>query len=169
VSVVPQLLLAALWLGAPLDVPFVQQTAAACGPASAAMVMQYWARERPALNRLAADADRVARTPVPAKGITGAGLKRLLERSGFRVFLFDAERRDLDDHLTKGRPLIVCFAPNGKSGPLHFAVVAGIDRDSIVLNDPTRGKLFRESLDRFLPQWSLTGNWTLLAVPRDDR
>jgi hypothetical protein len=47
--------------------------------------------------------------------------------------------------------------------------VAGIDAGSIVLNDPTRGKLFRENLGRFLPQWSVTGNWALLAVPRDAR
>ena len=161
------LFFAGFWLAASLDIPFVQQTAAACGPASAAMVMQYWARERPERTSLAAEADRVARMPVPAKGITGANLVRVLERAGFRVFVVNAERRDLEDHLAKGRPLIVCFAPAGKSGPLHFAVVAGLESDTIVLNDPTRGKLFREDLGRFLRQWSVTDNWTLLAVPRD--
>jgi predicted double-glycine peptidase len=154
-------------LVASLDIPFVQQTAASCGPASAAMVVQYWARERPELRHLAADADRIARTPVPPKGITGSDLKRLLEDAGFTVFVFSAERQDLEQHLAKGRPIIVCFAPSGKRGPMHFAVVAGLDDDSIVLNDPTRGKLFRDELPRFLSQWKLTGNWALLAVPRN--
>lgn len=156
-------------LAASLDVPFVQQTAAACGPASAAMIMQYWARELPDRADLAAAADRVARTPVSRKGMAGAALKRLLEGEGFTVFVLDAELTDLTAHLDKGRPLIVCFAPAGKSALMHYAVVAGLENDTIVLNDPTRGKLFREPLDRFLRQWNDAGRWTLLAVPRNGR
>jgi predicted double-glycine peptidase len=156
-------------LAAALDVPFVQQTAAACGPASAAMVMQYWARELPERVDLAAAADRVARTPVSRKGMSGAGLRRLLESEAFTVFVLNAELRDLAAHLEKGRPLIVCFAPSGKTTLMHYAVVAGLDEDAILLNDPTRGKLFREPLSRFLPQWSAAGNWALLALPRNPR
>jgi len=157
------------FLAAALDVPFVQQTAAACGPASAAMVMQYWARELPARVDLPAAADRVARAPVSRKGIGGNDLRRLIEAEGFTVFVLNAEPRDLQAHLGKGRPLIVCFAPRGKSALMHFAVVAGLEEDAILLNDPTRGKLFREPLSRFLPQWREAGNWALLAVPRDAR
>lgn len=156
-------------LAASLDVPFVQQTAAACGPASAAMVMQYWARELPDRADLAAAADRVARTPVSRRGMAGADLRRLLETEGFTVFVLDAELVDLKTHLAKGRPLIVCFAPSGKSALMHYAVVAGLTDDAIELNDPTRGKLFSEPLDRFLRQWNDAGRWTLLAVPRNAR
>jgi ABC-type bacteriocin/lantibiotic exporter with double-glycine peptidase domain len=155
--------------GVSLDVPFVEQSQSACGPASAAMVVQYWAREMPERTTLAAEAESIARTSVPPKGISGSELRRLLENRGFTVFVLNAEMRDLTGNLDKGRPLIVCFAPRGKSGPLHYAVVAGLEEDTILLNDPTRGKLFRERLTRFLPQWKATGNWALLAVPRMDR
>jgi predicted double-glycine peptidase len=152
--------------GAWLDVPFVQQDKAGCGPASAAMVMQYWAKRLPEVSTLAGNAERVARLPVPKKGITGNELRRVLESQGFTVFVFNAEQSDLQAQVDKGRPLIVCFAPEGKNGPMHYAVVSGMEENAVLLNDPTRGKLFRESLARFLPQWGVTRNWAMLAVPR---
>jgi len=130
------------------------------------MVMQYWALKDPTLSRLTLEAEHVARAPVSRNGVSGQELRRLLESEGFQVFVFHAEVRDLADHLEKGRPLIVCFAPEGKKGLMHFAVVTGLEEDAVLLNDSVRGKLFREPLRRFLPQWRATANWTLLAVPR---
>lgn len=162
-------LLTAAVAGEWLDIPFIQQVRSGCGPASAAMVMEYWAQQLPGLSGLAANADRIARAPVSSKGMTGSELRRVLENAGFAVFVFNAEKSDLRAQLQKGRPLIVCFAPEGKAGPMHYAVVSGLEADAVLLNDPTRGKLFRETLSRFLPQWSLTDNWALLAVPRTPR
>jgi predicted double-glycine peptidase len=151
-----------------LDIPFVRQTKAACGSAAVAMVIQYWARQNPGLDLAEADSERIDKylPPTSAKGIEGKALKAYLEEQGFQTFIFDGELADLQHHLEKGRPVIVCFAPKGPRAPLHYAVIAGLDEHSIWMNDPARGKLFREDLDRFLGEWKATGNWALLAVPR---
>ncbi len=151
-----------------LDVPFVQQVKAGCGSAAVAMVIQYWARQEPRLNTVAAETERIdALLPAnSAKGIQGQALKRYLEERGFAAFVFTGERSDLEHHLEKGRPVIVCFAPRGPGAPLHYAVVVGIDGKEVRLNDPARGKLIREDMDRFLAEWKVTNNWSLLTVPR---
>ncbi len=154
-----------------LDVPFVQQARAGCGSAAIAMVIQYWARQYPALDAAEADSERIGKF-VPAtssKGIQGKALKDYLDKEGFETFIFDGELADLRHHLEKGRPVVVCFAPKGPRAPLHYAVIAGVDGQSVWMNDPARGKLFRENLDRFLSEWKATGDWALLAVPRHPR
>jgi predicted double-glycine peptidase len=154
-----------------LDVPYVQQIKAGCGSAAVAMVVQYWAREYPGrLDAAAADSERIDRLlPPTPKGIQGKALKKFMEAHGFSAFIFDAEVQDLRDHFARGRPMIVCLALNGPNGPLHYAVVVGVDANSVWLNDPARGKLIREPMTRFLPAWKETGNWALLAVPRQSK
>jgi predicted double-glycine peptidase len=151
-----------------LDVPFVQQVKAGCGPAAIAMVVQYWAREYPELSAAAVDTERINEAlPAQSKrGIRGEALKTYLEERGFQAFVFSGEMQDLRAHFAKGRPVVVCFAPNARGGLLHYAVVAGVDDRSVILNDPTRGKLVREDLGSFEAKWKVTGNWAMLAVPR---
>ncbi len=162
------LLLAAGWPW--LDVPFVHQTGAGCGAAAIAMVIQYWARQQPALASAAADTERInGYLPANGKGIRGSALKAYLEARGFDVFVFRGERSDLEEQFTKGRPLVVCLAPKGPRAPFHYAVVAGIDRTAVWLNDPARGKLVRQDLPGFEAAWKQSDYWTLLAVPRRSR
>lgn len=151
-----------------LEVPFVEQIKAGCGSAAVAMVVQYWARQNHALDAAAADTERINQflPATSAKGIQGQALKKYLEERGFDAFVFSGELGDLEHHFEKGRPVVVCLGLKGPSGPLHYSVVAGIDRDSVRLNDPARGKLLREDLGRFRAAWKVTGNWALLAVPR---
>lgn len=167
-AVCPILLFAASASPQALDIPFVQQTKAGCGSAAVAMLIQYWARQNPGLDLAEADAERIDKylSPTSAKGIQGKALKAYLEKQGFETFIFDGELADLQHHLEKGRPVIVCFAPKGPRAPLHYAVIAGLDERSIWMNDPARGKLFHEDLGRFLSEWKATGDWALLAVPR---
>jgi predicted double-glycine peptidase len=167
-AICPALLFAASASPKTLDIPFVQQTKAACGSAAVAMVIQYWARQNPGLDLAEADSERIDKylPPTSAKGIQGKALKAYLEKQGFQAFIFDGELADLQHHLEKGRPVIVCFAPRGPRAPLHYAVIAGVDQHSIWMNDPARGKLFQEDTGRFLGEWKATGNWALLAVPR---
>jgi ABC-type bacteriocin/lantibiotic exporter with double-glycine peptidase domain len=150
-----------------IDVPFVRQVRAGCGPAAIAMVMQYWVRHEPGLDAVAADAERINEAlPASARGTFGNDLKAYLETHGFSAFVFNGEPKDLDHHLAKGRPLVVCLAPKGSDGPLHYVVVVGAGTSEIVFNDSARGKLIREGREAFLEQWKATGNWALLAVPR---
>lgn len=151
-----------------LDVPFVQQVKAGCGSAAVAMVIEYWAHQFPGLEKTQADAERIDQL-LPAtspKGIQGEALKQYLDEHGFRAFVFEGDMSDLRNHFAKGRPVIVCLAPKGNRGLLHYAVLVGVDDRDVWLNDPARGKLFQEGVERFMTEWRRTGNWALLAVPR---
>ena len=150
-----------------LDIPFVQQTKTGCGSAAVAMLIQYWAQHDPELLPAAAATEDIDRwLPASRQGIQGEALKRYLETHGFDAFVFNGEEHDLIHHLDKGRPVVVCLAPGGNRKMLHYAVVAGIDESSVWLNDSARGKLFRQSREDFMRDWNATGNWSLLAVPR---
>jgi predicted double-glycine peptidase len=153
-----------------IDAPFVRQVRQGCGPAAIAMVMQYWARQQPGLDAAAADAEQIDQAlPADSSGTSGNELKRYLEAHGFSAYVFDGEPSDLRHHLAKGRPIVVCLGLNGPDAPLHYAVVVGIGDGGMLLNDPARGKLFREKTADFLRAWKATGNWALLALPRQTR
>jgi len=150
-----------------LDIPFVRQSGAGCGWASVAMVMQYWVRQQPGLDPLAAATERIEKDLTPTRrGLTGAQLKQYFEAHGFSAYAFTGDLTDLERHTAKGRPIIVCLAVKGTGAPLHYAVVAGATPRSVILNDPARGKLFEENLDSFSQAWKAAGNWALLAVPK---
>jgi ABC-type bacteriocin/lantibiotic exporter with double-glycine peptidase domain len=144
---------------APLEVPFFQQQKNGCGAASVAMVMHYWKPGTPS----AAEVYRELYQPEP-KGIPLADMRRYLEAAGFRAFTLRGEWSDLDTHVAKGRPIIVGLKPR-RSGRLHFAVVVGLDGDSLWLNDPTRKRPHRVKRSEFQKQWDLADRWMLLASP----
>lgn len=167
ILVTATLAVSALAVTAPLDVPFVRQIRAGCGSAAIAMVMQYWVRQDSALDRAAADAERIDQALPPGDdGLSGEALRKYIEAHGFKAYVFNGEVHDLREHLAKGRPLVVCLGARGPREPLHFVVVVGIEDDAIILNDPARGKLIREKSNRFERAWAATGNWSMLAVPR---
>ncbi len=155
----------ALWL----DVPFVRQEKNACGAASLAMLIQYWAGARHAEAGVEANAEVIQRELYSAKagGVYAADMVRYLQKHGFRTFVFRGEWQDLEQHLGKGRPVIVALGEGG-GGPLHYVVVAGIDQsqDLVLVNDPAQRKLLKEDRRAFERQWSATERWTLLAVPQ---
>jgi ABC-type bacteriocin/lantibiotic exporter with double-glycine peptidase domain len=131
------------------------------------MVLGYWAKHYPQLYAAAIEAERIDELlPASAKGIRGRELQRALEDLGFAAYVFGGEISDLRNHFEKGRPVVVCLSLKGAKAPLHYAVVVGVDDESIWLNDSARGKLVREDIVRFRKAWDVTGNWALLAVPR---
>jgi ABC-type bacteriocin/lantibiotic exporter with double-glycine peptidase domain len=151
----------AVWL----DVPFVKQEANGCGAAAIAMLMRYWSRED-------ADPHRIyeALYSREVQGIRGEDVERFLRIAGFQTFVFHGDWQELEPHLAKGRPLMVCLR-EGRTGPLHYVVVAGVDtRQNVVLvNDPARRKLLKVERGMFEKDWTAANRWTLLAVPRQTR
>ncbi|HLH08611.1 MAG TPA: C39 family peptidase [Terriglobales bacterium] len=154
---------AAIWL----DVPFVKQTKDGCGAASIAMVMQYWAQHGDLVPSPDSDAEQIlaALYSPNAHGIYASKVEAYLQQHGFRTFVFQGRWDDLQQHLQKGRPLIVALKPG--HGELHYVVVAGIDtRNNLVMvNDPAQRKLLKTARTRFQKEWAGAGSWTLLAVP----
>ena len=153
---------AAVWL----DVPFVKQQKNGCGAASIAMLMRYWARAEGAADPVRIQTELYS---PDVEGIRGGDVERYFRENGFTTFVFKGAWADLEPHLAKGRPLMVCLK-DGRA-PLHYLIVAGADTDRglVLVNDPARRKLLKLDRTNFEKNWSATGNWTLLAVPEPGR
>lgn len=155
-----------------LDVPFIRQEKDGCGAAAIAMVMQYWSREKGLALPAGADPHRIQQEiyAKKAKGIFASEMERYFQGAGYRTFAFRGEWADLQQHLSKGRPLIVSLRPGGHGAALHYVVVAGLDGEKgfVFLNDPAQRKLLKVDRAEFEKEWNAAGNWTLLALPKRD-
>lgn len=152
-----------LWL----NVPFVPQQKNLCGPASVAMVMEYWQQHQDG-NEHPAPAAEIVRSLAPESthGLRAAAMLRYFRQHGYRAFAYAGDWNDLGHQIQQGRPLIAALHPEGDDD-LHYVVVAGIDDPGqmVLLNDPAQRKLLKEDRAQFERDWKATGNWTLLAVP----
>ncbi|MCC6262179.1 MAG: C39 family peptidase [Bryobacterales bacterium] len=155
-------------VGLRLEVPFTPQVKEGCGSAAIAMVMQWWKQhghepaDAAALDVLAIH--KAVYSP-KAKGTPAVEMERYFERAGFRAYAFNGEWIDLTEHLGKGRPLIVALRPRGQR-QLHYVVLSGVSAAEVLLHDPAT-KPFRVMLRaEFEAQWTASGRWTLLALPR---
>ncbi len=149
----------ALWI----DVPYVRQAKNGCGSASIWMVMEYWQPGlAPRVESIQAEV-----YSAQAEGAVARDVEEYLRSRGFSVFTFRADWTDLEQHVSQGRPLIVCLERNARGVPLHYVVVAGIDtaRGIVLVNDPAERKLLSMSRNDFELKWKAVNNWTLLAVP----
>jgi ABC-type bacteriocin/lantibiotic exporter with double-glycine peptidase domain len=157
--------------GSWLDVPFIRQEKDGCGAATLAMVMQYWRKQQARPVDSSADAAEIQRTLYSSKdhGIRASAMERYLEQHGFQIFAFAGKWEDLEQHLAKGRPLIVALKPSAMESSLHYVVVVGTDPEHglVLLNDAAQRKLLKQERASFEKQWSATGRWTLLALPKE--
>lgn len=160
--------LAASQTGVWLDVPFVKQEKNGCGAASIAMVMQYWEKQQ----QRPADADSAEIQRVlysrQGHGIYASDLEEYFRGHGYQTFAFAGRWSDLQQHLEKGRPLIVALKPSRLESSLHFVVVTGLETgpDLVLINDPAQRKLLRQAKTEFEKEWRGAANWTLLALPQ---
>jgi len=163
------ILVAILVADAPwLEIPFVEQSGSRCGAASIAMVMQYWNAHQPGADSRASD-ERVIYEALPA--IRGKELRA-------------TRCAAISNSTTSTRTcsmasLMICVVICRKGGRWWCAwrrarnVVRCISRwrrsrrGRDLLNDPARGKLFRQTVGEFEREWGATGRWALLAVPRE--
>ena len=159
-----------LWL----NVPFVKQQRDGCGAAAIAMVMQYWQLHGRQPANSESDQEQILRALYSrsAHGIYAAAMVEYFEQHGYRAFAFAGRQSDLERELANGRPLIAAL--NASSGPgsahdLHYVVVVGLDEPGqmVLLNDPAQRKLLKQDESTFARQWKATGDWTLLAVPKE--
>jgi len=153
-----------LWL----DVPFVPQQKDGCGPASIAMVMQYWERQQGQSVLPQAESEQIYRAlySAPDHGVYASAMSAYLKQNGYRTFAFSGQPADLGRELAQGRPLIAALEPDSGSS-LHYVVVTGLDQPQhlVLVNDPAQRKLLKVNQSQFEHEWKATGHWTLLAVP----
>ena len=153
-----------------IDVPYVAQPKDGCGAAVISMIMSYWAAQPGASAGLRAPGvgEIQSLLYVPAeKGIPASAMRDYFGHNGYKAYAFRGDWSDLEHHISQGRPLIVSLKASGRGGPLHYAVVTGVDseRGFVFLNDPARGKMLRISREGFLGEWNPANHWALLAVP----
>lgn len=155
-----------------LDVPFVPQPREGCGAAAISMVMRYWAAQDSRPPGEAADVARIQRELYSPKhgGIFASDMQKYFESHGYRVFAVAGAWTDLEQHVSRGRPVVLALGPASQR-PLHYVVLTGVDsaRGYVFINDPAqaapRGKSLRVSRAAFEKQWQAAGNWMLLALP----
>lgn len=160
-------LFAALCAGQPpgLQVPFVKQQKNGCGAASVAMVMRYWGGHSATVSAIPSAQAVYQRLYEPGlKGIQLAEMKRYLEEQGYQAYTLRGEWNDIEQHLSKGRPVIVALKPGARK-PVHFAVLSGAAGEAVLLNDPTKKKPGRMARRKFDAQWSRAERWMLVAAP----
>ena len=144
------------------NVPFIAQREYYCGPASLAMVLQFWGE--------AVGQDEIASELYieSIKGTLNFDLEFYARRRGFRAESFKGTMERLKAEIGRGHPLVV-FLDLG-AGPFrfpHFAVVTGYDesRRLVIAHSGT-------TANRLIPYWEFErtwgakGNWTLLITPK---
>lgn len=152
-----------------LDVPFVSQPEEGCGAAVISMMFQYWKANGAEVVPGDYDVDAIQKKLHTEEdhGILASALTRYFSERNFRTFVFRGQPKDLDEHIAKGRPLIVALQPSSGSRTLHYVVVTGTDPNGklVLLNDPAQRKLLKMHVAEFQKQWAGTGYWTLLVLP----
>jgi ABC-type bacteriocin/lantibiotic exporter with double-glycine peptidase domain len=149
-----------------LDVPAVRQDdRRTCGFAVLAMLSQYYGTEIREEDR-----ERVRAEASSEDGVSGRFIKDVLERNGFRVYIFAGKLLDgkgprgILYHLDRGRPLVVMLSADRSRH--HYMVVSGLDteRDLVVGVDPGKGRVICRG-GAFRRMWERSNSFTLVAVP----
>ena len=110
----------AIWL----DVPFVKQDPEGCGAASIAMVMQYWLTQDGQTTGRARRCGVHSAFTAFARGSWHLCFRDVAILRGARIhtFSFTGDWEMLQQHLQKGRPLIVALKPSAMN---HCAALCG--------------------------------------------
>lgn len=142
-------------------VPFIPQEEYLCGPASLAMVLQYYGAP--------VGQNEIARELyLPSvRGTLNLDLEFYARRRGFQARSFSGTLDRIKDELQRGRPLIVFQDLGFATYPVpHFAVLVGYDdrAEAVVLHSGTTP--YRVvSYAEFERTWARRRAWTLLIVP----
>ncbi|QQR77144.1 MAG: C39 family peptidase [Candidatus Moraniibacteriota bacterium] len=133
-----------------------------CGPASLRIVLEYYGVEKTEqeLARLCGTNDDL--------GTSDQGLKNAAEQLGFMVEIKNESTfEDIEKWLDKKVPVIVNWFTRGRTDYTdsdvadgHYSVVAGLDGDSIYLQDPEVGSMRKLEREDFMTVWfDFTGKY----------
>jgi hypothetical protein len=141
-------------------VPFFPQEIYQCGPASLAMVLNYWG----VTITPESIADEIYSPS--AKGTLNVDLALFAEKKGLKAYPYRGGMEDLKENVDSARPLIVLvdygFGPYERN---HFMVVVGYDAGGVVVNSgKDREKWIAQ--ESFLKAWGRTKFWTLRIEPK---
>lgn len=139
-------------------VPFVPQTDALCGGASAAMIFRFWG------DRHADVAPFAPLVDARAGGIAADALTAAIEARGWRTERLDGTLDALRARLAAQQPVLV-LVDRDRRTPFHFMVVVGADDGAVIAHDPSWGPYRRFDRDRFVAAWRAAAFWALAVTP----
>lgn len=141
------------------DVPFVKQAANQCGPASLAMVMNYWGE---AVSQ--ADIAKDVYSP-ELKGTLSLDIVGAAGQRGFEARMYNGGLLDLREKIAEGFPLIVSYREKRGKTRVHYMVVFGFDdrRREVYAHSDQRENLAL-GYGQFLRHWNWADNLTFLVA-----
>lgn len=130
------------------------------------MVAHYWAKQHPDLVLRSEPPQAVYQRlyPTEASGVRLSDMRDYLREQGFNAFTLKASWEDIEAHVSKRRPVIVCLK-KGVRSPLHYVVVVGVEAERVWINDPAKRKKKALKRSTFEKRRAAADNWILLAVP----
>lgn len=132
-----------------MEVPYVEQEVAYCGPASFSMVMGYYGQN---VDQYSIGSDITT--------VEGAKLRDLVHKAnelGFDVFTGTCQFNAMLGLVAEGTPVIArVLSKNGGNG--HFIVVTGYDNSLgiVYVNDPAQPERLTLTFDEFQNIWNIS-------------
>ena len=142
-----------------LSVPYLPQSEALCGGASAAMVMRYWGDRDVYADAFAPLVDR------SAGGIHTSALVSALEQRHWIVAAGAGDLGQLARETSRGRPVIALI--EDRPGRFHYVVVIAAPPDRILFHDPARAPSRAADATAFDAKWAKAGRWMAIVLPPD--
>ena len=147
-----------------LDVPFIEQTDNLCGPASLAMVANYYGQ-----NVTAEDVAELIYIP-KKKGSLQLEMQAAARSLGFVAYSMNMDLASLRSEINAERPVIVLQNLAFNVYPVwHYSVVTGRDpNNDYLLLHSGRHEYYRSSWTTVENTWRRGNYWALIAAPVGD-
>ncbi|MGB9710090.1 MAG: C39 family peptidase [Thermodesulfovibrio sp.] len=138
------------------SVPFFPSEDFQCGPASLAMVLNFWG--------VKITPEEIAREiySKDARGTADFDMIMFTEKKGFKALQYRGNIEDIKEKIKAQKPLIV-MTDEGFwfYKKYHYMVVVGFDESTVIVNSGAE-KHKRIDTEVFIKKWGKTGFWTLL-------
>lgn len=143
------------------NVKFIKQKPNYCGPASLAMIFDYWGTS--------IGQDEIAGKiySQELEGTTSIELVLYAIKKGFKAEMYKGNINDLKNKISNGFPLIVSHRQNEKKETVHYLVVWGFDDGKKVFYVHSGTEENHDmNYKTFLKRWTLANNLTIFIHPK---
>lgn len=142
------------------NVPFVSQEPDFCGPATLAMVFNFWG--------LRVTQEEIAQEiySTKLKGTLSLEMVLYATRKSFDAEMYNGDLQDIKDKIQHGFPLIVSHREKPEKERVHYLVVFGFDDDkeTVYAHSGTKQNL-KMDYNTFLKHWNWADNLTFFIRP----
>lgn len=144
------------------NVPFITQKDDYCGPASLAMIFNFWGMD--------ITQDEIAQEVYSPemKGTLSIEMVLYAIQKGFEAEVYQGNLQNLKDRITAGFPLIVSHKTNKGQERVHYLIVWGFDdnKELFYVHSGIKRNMAM-GYQTFLKYWDWAENLTILVYPKD--